>query len=149
MARGKFKDWIKPEGLTLLQGWARNGMTDEQIAARIGVSRSTLSNWKKNYPRIREALKKGKDVFDDEVEETLFKAALGYEYTESETYVDDQGNQRVKKYTRYAKPDTRALSFWLKNRRPEKWSGKAKEREEKEEPPKRIDNLIRLVRKDA
>lgn len=46
------------------QGWARDGLTDEQIAYNIGIRRPTLYDWEKKYPDISDALKKGKEVVD-------------------------------------------------------------------------------------
>ena len=42
MANGKYEQWLEPEGLTLLEGWARDGLTDEQIANNMGIVPSTL-----------------------------------------------------------------------------------------------------------
>ena len=39
MAKGKYEYWLTPEGLIKLEGWARDGLTDEQIAVNIGVNR--------------------------------------------------------------------------------------------------------------
>ncbi|TWT04615.1 helix-turn-helix domain-containing protein [Planomicrobium sp. CPCC 101079] len=86
MAKGKYLEWITEEGLTLLNGWARDGLTDEQIAHNIGISRSTLNEWKKKYPDISDTLKKGKEVVDRQVENALLKRALGYDYEEV-TYI--------------------------------------------------------------
>lgn len=77
MAKGRYKEWQEPDKLTKLRGWARNGLIDEQIAHNIGISRSTLSDWKLKYPDIADALKKGKEVVDIEVENALLKRALG------------------------------------------------------------------------
>ena len=79
MARGKYQEWISdPDKKILLSGWARDGLTDEEIAKNIGISRSTLSEWKKKYPDISDTLKKGKEIVDKEVEESLLKKAKGY-----------------------------------------------------------------------
>lgn len=80
--RGKYTDWLTEEGLLKLEGWARDGLTDEQIAHNVGVSRSTLSEWKNKYQDISDALKRGKEVIDIMVENSLLKRALGYEYIE-------------------------------------------------------------------
>jgi len=82
MAKGKYLEWVTEEGLLLIEGWARDGLTDEQIAYNIGINRDTLYTWKKKYPDISDALKKGKKVVDRQVENALLKRALGYSYEE-------------------------------------------------------------------
>lgn len=84
--RGKYHEWLTDEGLIKLEGWARDGLTDEQIAHNIDISPSTLYEWKNKYPEISEALKKGKEVIDRQVENALLKRALGYSY-EEKTFV--------------------------------------------------------------
>ena len=81
-ARGKYVEWLTKEGLLKIEGWARDGLTDEQIAHNMGISRSTLNEWKKKYPDISDTLKRGKEVTDIMVENSLLKRALGYEYKE-------------------------------------------------------------------
>lgn len=120
MAKGKYQHWLTPEGLTLLEGWARDGLTDEQIAHNMGISAATLYNWKSKYLEIVEALKKGKDVIDREVENALLKRALGFQYDE----ITLKGGVETKRVTKMVVPDTTAQIFWLKNRRPDKWRDK-------------------------
>ena len=101
VAKGKYQEWLEPDGLLLLEGWARDGLTDEQLAEKMEISPSTLYEWKVKYPEISEALKKGKEVVDYQVENALLNKALG--------------------------GDTTAQIFWLKNRRPDKWRDKPAE----------------------
>ena len=117
MAKGKYQKWLTTEGLTLLQGWARDGLTDEQIAHNMGITPSTLYSWKTSHPEISESLKKGKDVADYEVENALFKRALGFQYDE----VTLECGIETKRVTKMVAPDTGAAAMWLKNRRPDKW----------------------------
>lgn len=91
----KYDEWITEEGLIKIEGWARDGLTDEQIAKNIGISRSTLSEWKKKFSDISDSLKKGKDVADRQVENALFKRALGYEYTERQAKIVDRDKDIV------------------------------------------------------
>lgn len=42
MAKRKYEQWLTPEGLLKLEGWAREGLTNEQIARNMGISRKTL-----------------------------------------------------------------------------------------------------------
>lgn len=120
MAHGKFEYWLTEDGLLLLRAWARDGMTDEEIAAKCGCSRSTLSEWKKRFPDISDALKKGKEVVDILVENALIKRALGYSYEETMVEESDDGcKRRVTK--KFIPPDVTAQIYWLKNRRPDLW----------------------------
>ena len=83
MAKGKYEHWLTMEGLLELEGWARDGLTDEQIAYNMGINKATLYRWKEKYCDICDALKRGKEVVDRQVENALLKRALGYEYTET------------------------------------------------------------------
>ena len=58
MAKSKADEWLEQDKLTLLEGWARNGLTDEQIAHNMGIVTSTFYEWKKKYPKFSEVLKK-------------------------------------------------------------------------------------------
>ena len=124
MAKGKYEYWLTPEGLLKLEGWARDGLTDEQITKNMGITRETLSQWRKKYPDISDTLKRGKEVVDRQVENALLKRAIGYEYEEvSEKY--ESGMMTEKKITKkQVVPDVTAQIFWLKNRRPDKWKDK-------------------------
>ena len=108
----------------MIEGWARQGLTDEQIAKNMGIKKSTFYDWLKKYPDISESLKKGKAPVDFEVENALYKRAVGFEYEEIETVeeeVDGVFKTRVKRTQKTALPDTSAIIFWLKNRKPEQW----------------------------
>ena len=109
----------------MIEGWARDGLTDEQIAKNIGISRSTLNEWKNKYSDISVALKNGKEVIDRQVENALLKRAIGYEYEEiSEKF--EGGVLTERKVTKkQVVPDTTAQIFWLKNRKPSVWRDKA------------------------
>ena len=116
MARGKFEYWLTEDGLTLLEGWARDGLTDEQISRNMGINKATIYDWKKRFADISNALKKGKEVVDYEVENALLEKAKG--------------------------GDVAAMIFWLKNRRPEKWRDKPVVDADREALEK-LDNMLR------
>lgn len=130
MAKGKYEQWLTEEGLLQLEAWVRNGLTDEQIAANIGISRSTLNEWKNRFSDISDTLKRGKEIVDIQVENALLKRALGYTY--KETTREAQFNPQTEQYemvvtkevTKEVVPDTTAQIFWLKNRKPEEWRDK-------------------------
>lgn len=116
--------------------WARDGLTDEQIASNLGISVASFYNYKNKNLEFLEALKKGKEVADYEVENALFKKALGYNATIRKAFkVKDvlyENGKRLKETERieYAEDevhipaDTTAQIFWLKNRKPNKWRDK-------------------------
>ena len=114
------EEWLTEEGLLLIEGWARDGLTNEQIAENIGITAKTLYEWQNKYSEFREALKRGKEVVDRMVENALLKAALGYEYEEE--VIDNKGRKHTVR--KYEKPNTTALIFWLKNRKPKEWRDK-------------------------
>lgn len=119
----KFEKWLEEDNLLRLAAWARDGLTDEEISIdKIGISRSTLSTWKIKFPQIADALKRGKDVADIEVENSLFKRATGYSYNEiKEEYEKDTLMRRIVT-TKHVPAETAAICFWLKNRKRDTWN---------------------------
>ena len=94
----KIDEWLQEDKLILLQGWARDGLTYEQIAHNMGIGLTTLKEWRQKEPTISATLKKGREVVDFEVENALLKNAL-------------EGN-------------VTAQIFWLKNRKKDHWREK-------------------------
>ena len=125
------------EKLILVEGWARDGLTELQIAKNLGISKATMENYKRDHLDFLTALKKGKEVVDREVENALYKRAMGYEYTET-TYertevmgIDEATGEvamvpgtKVKTVIKQVAPDVTAQIFWLKNRKPAEWRDK-------------------------
>ena len=103
MAKGKWEYWLTADGLLMLEGMARDGLTDEQIAQKIGITRATLYNWTQRFIDIFDAIKKGRAPIDYEVENKLLELCRAGDKT--------------------------AIIFWLKNRRPDLW----KDRRDKDE----------------
>lgn len=135
MAKGKFEKWLTVEGLLQIEAWARDGLTEEQIATNMGIVRSTLNEWKTKFPDISDTLKRGKAIVDIQVENALLKRALGYTYVETtrEQVIDYDPNtgektgshmEITKTVTKEVQPDTTAQIFWLKNRKPDVWRDK-------------------------
>lgn len=107
--------WLDKDNLVCVQGWARDGMTDEQIAARMGIGTRTLYEWKKKFPQFSQAIKSGKEVVDYAVENALLKRALT--------------------------GDVGACCFWLRNRRPDRWKNEQKRAETAEDGVNIIDDI--------
>lgn len=127
---GKYGEWITEDGLLKVQGWARDGLSNEQIAHNIGINQDTLYEWQKRFPEFSDALKKGKEVVDREVENALLKRAMGYETVEEvEEPVEDKETGEVqmrvtKRVKKQVAPDVTAQIFWLKNRKPAEFRDK-------------------------
>ena len=66
------------DNLILIEGLARDGYTNQDIARRLGIEPSVLYNAKRTRPEINEALNRGKEIVDYKVENALLKSALGY-----------------------------------------------------------------------
>ena len=139
VAKARYDEWLTEDGLMRIEAWAREGLTEEQIAAQMGISVRTLGNWKNDHVPILQALKKGKAPVDAKVENALLRRALGYQYEEiTEAPVIDPATgvpavnpetqqpimQVVKRVTKHVAPDTVAQIYWLKNRMPDKWRDK-------------------------
>ncbi len=133
MAKSKYHTHVEPR-LIEIEGWARDGLTDEQIAKNLGIAYSTFKEYKGKYPAFSATLKRGKEVVDREVENALLKRALGYKYEEvtkeKVAIRNDNGDvvgydlEVTKVVTKEVVPDTTAQIFWLKNRKPEVWRDK-------------------------
>lgn len=103
MAKGKWEYWRSDDGLLMLEGMARDGLTDEQMAKKMGIAPCTLYDWRNKFSEISEAIKKGRAPIDYEVENKLLELCRSGDKT--------------------------AIIFWLKNRRPDLW----KDRRDKDE----------------
>lgn len=115
----KYDTHVQPK-LNLVESWARDGLTLEQIAHNLGVALSSLCEYKNQYSELAEAIKNGKDDIDVQVENALLKRALGYNYAE----VTYENGIETKRVVKEVTPDTTAQIFWLKNRRPAAWRDK-------------------------
>lgn len=135
-AKGKLNEWLKPDSLLLLKGWARNGLTDAAIAKKMDVHPSTLWTWKKKVPQISEALARTKEIVDTEVENKLYESCIGFKVTVREPMklktvkmkagegrIEEEHVEMVEREI-YIPPNVIAQKFWLANRKPNDWREK-------------------------
>jgi DNA-binding XRE family transcriptional regulator len=153
--RKKFEHWMTPDGMLLVKAWARNGLTDEELATKLGIVRSTLNVWKLKYPAFADLLVKTKEIVDVTVENSSIMAATGYEYTEQqafkvkETIYDPETGKKVRDIEnvvvvdlkRWQPADIKAIIWWLKNRDKENW----KERQVLELNDNQIQLLMEII----
>lgn len=133
-------EWLEEDNLMLIECWARDGYTFQDIANRIGIAVSTLRGWRAQYPEFDEALKRGREIIDYKVENALLKSALGYKTKEvkvTTTMRYGKVVETVKEVTdKEQAPNVSAIQCWLYNRLPNKWK-------------KNRDNLIELGEEDT
>lgn len=156
----KIEEWLEQDKLILLEAWARDGLTEEQIANNMGICVKTLYNWKNNNLPLLQALKKGKEVVDIEVENALYKKALGYNVPVRKAFklkeiIYDNG-KKVKETEKieyadeeiHIPADTTAQIFWLKNRKKKQWRDKIEYSADNGEITK-LDELLKEVKNVA
>lgn len=107
--------------------YASMGLSDEQIANNLGIATSTLYEWKKIHSEFSEAIKRGKEKIDLEVENKMLELIRGFDY--SETTQELKKNRKgefevvgIKKINKKSLPNYKAMEFWLRNRQPQKWN---------------------------
>ncbi len=118
-------DWLEEDNLMLLECWARDGYTFQDVANRIGIDISTLKVWRAKYPEIDKALKAGREIIDYKVENALLKSALGYRTKETKVITIMRHGKVVETQTETIEkeqaPNVSAAQCWLYNRLPKKW----------------------------
>ena len=143
-----------------MTGWARNGLTYDQIAHNCGINTATLYTWKNRFSEINNALKKGREVCDLEVEGALYKRAMGYTTSVKKTFkvrrvvFDPATGRKIKEYEElvqgedelHVPADTTAQIYWLNNRKPESW--RAKPDAVKKQDTSLMQALVDLVQED-
>lgn len=126
IAKSKYETDVKPR-LVEIEAWKRDGLTDEQICKNLGIVKDTFYKYKEKYTDFSDALKKGKEIADIEVENALFKRAIGYKYKEvikEVKEIDGKKSTYVKEVIKEMPGDVAAQIFWLKNRKSSKWKDK-------------------------
>lgn len=115
-------DWWKSKsGIDLIRKWRTQGKTIKQVTEMMGVDPRTFRSWRNKYPEFNEALEVGQEVAVSRVEQSLFKRACGYEYTE-EVYELVEGEMRlVREYHKHMPADVKAMLHFLFNRDPKNW----------------------------
>ena len=118
----KYATHVEPR-LEEIKHWCRDGAIEKEICAQLGISETCFENYKHDHEYLRKALKEGKEIADYQVEDSLFKRALGYSFTEttSERIGDSNELKLTKEVVKHIAPEVIACIFWLKNRCPEKW----------------------------
>lgn len=119
--------WLTEDSLFLISCWSRDGLTLTEMAQRMGVTRATISRWRKQYPDFYKATEEGYEMCNYRVENALYSRCLGYKTKEVKTVVypevDKNGSRKVRIETteKEVLPDVTACLSWLNNKCPDKW----------------------------
>ncbi len=96
---------------------ALKGFTDAEMASVVGVTETTINNWKIAHPKFFESLKDWKAQADYEVERSLYERATGF-VVKKDINVDGE----VITLENQLPPDPTSMIFWLKNRKKDEWA---------------------------
>ena len=134
MAKGKYQEWLEPENLLRITNWAANGLTYAELAQSMGIHRDTLRVWIESHPAISDAIKSGRMMARQAIENALFKRATGYVVEDVDEVQEFKGElvdgkprngtvtKRETRHRRNVPPDTGAIIFYLKNRMGERYT---------------------------
>jgi transposase-like protein len=134
--KSKYEELNIENRLPEIEGWARDGYRIADICKALGISAQTFHNWvnDERYEDFAEAVRKGKEVVDAEIENKLLDNARGFTFWEEtqellEVIDNNTGRRKkemvtTKRVLKHIKPDTTAQIFWLKNRKPDVWRDK-------------------------
>lgn len=106
--------------------------TEKEIAEQIKVPYETLRKHKELYKKVLDRGRADGEVIDiKEVENALFKASKGWEFTETHTTVkkDGDGNilsAEIKKVKKVFPPNPAMTIFYLCNRKKQRWQNTQK-----------------------
>lgn len=119
---------FKPEYTAQAVKLCALGATDIEMADFFGVDVRTFYRWKNERPEFCQALKAGKEAADERVERSLYHRAVGYTHDAVKIFMPAWAREPVHaKYREHVPPDTTAMIFWLKNRRPDAWRDKSEQ----------------------
>lgn len=147
MNASKYFSNVKPR-LFEIAAWARDGMSEKDMAKKCDVPYSSWKTYKKEHKELEKAIREHKEIFDIKLENAFFRRCLGYSYEEDtkELIKDNTTGELklevVKKVKKEIPPDVNALKFALSNRMKGKYADK-QVLEHEGEPLKVIFNIPR------
>lgn len=118
--KSKYFSHVEPY-LDDIAKWSEN-MTEAQIAKKLDVGYRNFCDYKRNYPQLAQAIKKGRSNLVLDLKSVLIKKAKGFSYEEKKFITDSDGYTRKEVTQKYAQPDVAAINLLLKNYDRENWS---------------------------
>lgn len=117
--RPEYETHVAPY-LKQIPAWYKT-MSVRQIAAKLGVSKTTLYKYAKEHPELSAALEDSKVKLVDDLRNSIKKRALGYSYTEvtQEKALSEETGELVvvkeKRVTKHVPADLGSAHLLLKN----------------------------------
>ena len=115
-----YEKLVEPR-LADIKKWSGDGATIKEIAEKLGVSYSGLKLYKSKYPELEAAFLENRGVADDNVLGAFYRKCTGYEAKKIKRERVNGKMVVTEETTTHVAPDTEAVKFWLKNRRPDEW----------------------------
>jgi hypothetical protein len=110
------EDGVVEEKLKLIQDLVSKRIIQKDIAESLGVSEKTLIKLKKVHPRLNQAFVNGDSELKDKLMDAMFQRAIGFEYEETQTIIEENKNGTKKKIVKTKKralPDYSAIKYLL------------------------------------
>ena len=115
--RTRIDDWKTEEGKVLLRKYMREAKNNDELADKIGISRSTFYEWKKD-PDFSDNLKKDREIINGEAEDALIQLFGGQYVEDVRTEVWEENGKVTKRHVlknkRWVPPNVTAIIFYLK-----------------------------------
>jgi hypothetical protein len=98
------------------------GLTNDEIAAFLGIAGETFQLWCKTRPGVEDALFAGRELADAQVVRAMHQRAIGYSHPAVKIFFDKERGEIVRvPYTERYPPDTAAAGRWLAARQGKRW----------------------------
>lgn len=126
--------------LKTIEGWAKQGMTNEEMYNALGVSKDVFYKWQRENEGFKNALMKGKFDSNGEILNAAFRQATGYVMPVTEpfkvktwkefkgedgkTFFEEAEEIVDHTYMKYFPPNSTMGIFMLKNRLPADYKDK-------------------------
>lgn len=96
------------------------GATLDEVAAGLGIAKSTLCRYKNDKKELKDAFARGRAAVIFDIKAALLKKALGYEYTEKKTVVKPMTGgipmvAAIEEYQKHQPPSETAAAMLLRN----------------------------------
>jgi len=110
------RDGILDKRLNEIKELISKGVPQVEIAKILGMSEKTMYKLKNRHPKMNQAFVFGNDDLKYTLIDTLIKKAVGYEYEETQTTIEETKTgtkKKIVKYKKKAQPDMNAVRYLL------------------------------------